>query len=234
MPIFISDPMPPINHGELHIPVVLLVDTSSSMAGTPMKELNSGLVEFGRALEADPLAMGRADVSIISFNSDVCVDVPFQPACDYVAPVLRAKGCTSMNQAIEAGLDAIQERKDLYASQGIQWYRPWMFLLSDGSPTDSSREAAAKSRLQEAILKKKVTFLPMAIGSGANKEHLKSYYPSEFDAKLLLSAKADHFREAFTWLSNSIGIIANSNPAQNNTIVLPTPSTSDGITIELV
>lgn len=41
------------NVGERHIACVLLVDTSGSMAGASINELNQGLLEFGNALDQD-------------------------------------------------------------------------------------------------------------------------------------------------------------------------------------
>ena len=54
MPVqFTKDPLPTKNQGERHIPAVLLVDTSGSMSGAPIEELNRGLREFGNALQED-------------------------------------------------------------------------------------------------------------------------------------------------------------------------------------
>lgn len=220
MPIFLSDAMPPDNPGEYHIPVILLVDKSGSMSGAPIKELNQGLVEFGKALAEDPLAQGRAEVCIIGFNSDVQVEVGFRPAIEYNAPVLSASGGTSMNEAIELALDMIEERKKLYRSQGIQWYRPWLFVLTDGEATDTKRESAAISRMRSAIKGKKVVYMPLAIGPHANKK-LQEYYPENDPSKLILSASASNFREAFVWVSNSLGVVAHSNPNVQSEVLLP-------------
>ena len=109
MPVqFTKDPLPTKNQGERHIPAVLLVDTSGSMSGAPIEELNRGLREFGNALQEDSLALGRAEVCIISFNSSVETEMGFRPAVDYEAPTLSASGLTSFNEAIQAGLDAIE------------------------------------------------------------------------------------------------------------------------------
>ena len=56
-----EDLLPVANQGERHIPAVLLVDISGSMAGASIDELNQGLIEFGQALQEDSLALGRAE-----------------------------------------------------------------------------------------------------------------------------------------------------------------------------
>lgn len=215
------------NPGERHIACLLLVDTSGSMSGASITELNQGLEEFGAALDKDEHARGVADVCVISFNSKVETVVDFCPATEYIAPVLSAAGVTSMNQAIMEGLDEIERRKELYRSLGCAYYRPWMFLLTDGMPTDTKLEGEAKSRLQQAIEEKKVTFFPMGIGNNVNYAHLKSYTKDGNGA--VLKASADNFKEAFVWLSSSISKIGNSDPNLGSVKLDPTP-----MTVELI
>ncbi|MCR4612221.1 MAG: VWA domain-containing protein [Lachnospiraceae bacterium] len=232
MPVqFTNDALPITNQGERHIPAVLLVDTSGSMSGAPINELNQGLREFGNAIQEDPLALGRAEVCVISFNSSVQVEMGFRPAADYEAPVLSANGLTSFNEAIQMGLDIIESRKQDYRAQGVSYYRPWLFVLTDGAPTDTNMENAAKSRLQDAIRNKKVTYMPMGIGDGADTGKLQEYYPPEAAVKPVLKADAKNFKEAFVWLSASISVISNSDP--NNTSQVNLPPTPSIITVGL-
>ena len=229
MPVqFTTDPLP-INPGERHVPVVMLVDTSGSMYGDPIAELNRGLTEFGVALGEDSLAMGRAEVCIISFNSSIRTEMEFSPAVQYQAPVLSAEGGTSLNAAIEAGLDAIENRKKIYRSQGISYYRPWLFVLTDGVPTDRDKEVPTMSRLKNAIENKKVVYIPMGIGFNADIEKLQEYYPETAKAKPVLKAEANAFKEAFVWLSTSISQVSHSDPTIASEITLP--DLPSGITI---
>lgn len=200
----------PVNRGDRHVACVLLVDTSGSMDGSRMAEVNQGLIEFGQALQADSMASGAADVSIITFNNTVQTIVPFSPAQYYQAPCLEAGGLTAMNQAILAGLDALEERKQQYRDLAVSYYRPWMFLLTDGLPTDKDYEQAAKNRLQSALQAHKVNFFPMAIGD-ANVDVLRSYTAN--GAGGVLRATSNHFREAFCWVSSSLSVVSNSQDA---------------------
>lgn len=226
MPVqFTTDPLPITNQGERHVPAVLIVDISGSMSGKPIAELNQGLIEFGSALQEDSLALGRAEVCVISFNSSVQTEMGFRPACDYEAPVLSAGGLTSLNEAIEAGLDAIEARKAEYKAQGVSYYRPWLFLLTDGAPTDKERETEARRKLRRAIENKKVVYMPMGIGDGADIAKLQSYYPEGTAAKTVLKANTSNFKEAFVWLSQSLSVVSKSDPNVSNQVQLPpTPS----------
>ena len=225
MPISIEmeDRLPVTNTGEQHVPAVLLVDTSYSMSGAPIAELNQGLKDFYTALSQDDLAMGRAEVTVISFNSSVNVELGFRPAEEYVAPELSASGCTSMNQAMITALDEIQARKELYKQNGVKWYRPWLFVLTDGAPTDDSYESEAIQKVRSAIEGKKITYMPMGIGPGADTKQLQKYYPENCAQKIVLKANAENFKSAFQWLSASLTEISHSNPNLGQVKVPDTP-----------
>lgn len=214
----------PINPGE-KLAIVLLVDTSTSMMEKPIEELNLGLREFGEALKMDSLAMGRAEVCIVSFNDTVQVVHEFSPAIEYTPPKLCAGGLTCLNEAINYSLDILEERKCLYNEIGIDYYRPWLFILTDGSPTDVEKEKQTILRLKKAIGENKVVYMPMGIGENAKIEKLQEYYPDDVAKKIVLKADADNFKEAFVWLIRSISAILESEPKPNSSVLLPpTPS----------
>jgi len=209
-----------MNHGEKHIACVLLVDTSGSMSGQAIAQLNEGLRTFGEALREDSKAYGCADICVISFNSKVEVVVPFCAACDYAVPTLSAGGLTALNEAVITGLDAIEQRKQEYKDIGVDYWRPWIFLMTDGVPTDTEYEADAQRRLQEALQQKKINFFPMGIGNGADLKKLKTY--TKDGSGIVMKAEKERFKEAFVWLSSSMSVISNSDPSRSN-VRLPDP-----------
>ena len=127
---------------------------------------------------------------------------------------------TGMNEAIITALDILEERKALYRKLGTSYYRPWIFLLTDGNPTDFDYEAGAIQRLHEAITEHKVTFWPMAIGPAPDIQKLKNYA----NGGPVLKASASQFKEAFVWLSSSLSAVTNDENA---------PSPSPVLTIEI-
>lgn len=90
MPVQFTTAPLPINLGERHIPVVIFVDIPSSMIGDSITELSRGLSKSGIALAEDSLAMRRAEVRIISFNSSIQTEMEICPATQYQAPTLSA------------------------------------------------------------------------------------------------------------------------------------------------
>lgn len=142
---FASNPEP-------RCPCVLLLDVSGSMNGRPLDELNAGLATFRDELSADALAMKRVDVGIVTFGP-VKVETPFTSASTFYPPTLQSQGDTPMGAAILQALNMVEDRKRDYRANGISLFRPWVFLITDGAPTDSWQAAAAAIREGEASKK---------------------------------------------------------------------------------
>ena len=126
---------------EPRCPCVLLLDNSWSMNGRPITELNEGLTAFKEELLADSLAAKRVEIAIVSFGPVEVVN-SFQTAEHFIPPQLTAQKDTPMGMAVMKGLELLNQRKMLYRENGIPFFRPWIFLITDGTPTDDWKAAA--------------------------------------------------------------------------------------------
>jgi hypothetical protein len=86
-------------------------------------------------LKADSMAMKRVEVAVVTF-APVQTIQSFVTADTFIAPALKTTGDTPMGGAIQCAIDMLQERKSDYRSNGVGFYRPWIFLITDGASAD--------------------------------------------------------------------------------------------------
>lgn len=190
---------------EPRCPCVLLVDVSSSMYGAPMNELNSGVATFARELKADQLASLRTEVAIVTFGSGAEMVQDFVTVDQFNPPTLVANGATEMSAGINLALDKIEERKQMYRDNGIDYYRPWLFLITDGAPTELPEEViAASARLKQAEDEKRVATFSVGV-EGADMGMLTDISP-----RRPLMLQGLEFSGMFVWLSQSMSRVSAS------------------------
>ena len=194
------------------LPIVLLLDTSGSMSGQPINALNQGLVKFQEELSQDHLASRRVEVAIITFDSSVKIIQNFVTVDQFNSPYLSATGSTETGKAIEVALNLIEHRKAVYRNSGIDYYRPWVLLITDGMPTDNWRNSAKMVR--EFAANKKLKFFAVGV-DGADLDILSEIAPIN-TPPLMLRELA--FTQLFQWLSYSISAVSRSIPGDQVTL----------------
>ena len=211
-----QQPLGPVTFAENpepRCPCLLLLDTSGSMTGRPIEELNAGIRAFYEELQSDSLAVKRVEVALISFGP-VRIISNFSTADFFLDPTLVAEGDTPLGEAITTGIDLIRKRKEEYRSNGISFYRPWIFLITDGSPTDKWQHAA--SMVREGENTKSFAFFAIGV-QNADMKVLR-----QISVREPLRLQGLKFREFFQWLSNSMKSASRSNPGDK--ILLAPPS----------
>ena len=198
---------------ENRCPCLLLLDTSGSMQGQPIKELNEGLALFREELASDAMASKRVELGIVTFGP-VAVVTEFVTPDLFIAPTLSANGDTPMGAAIERAIQMVSERKNVYKANGIAYYRPWIFMITDGGPTDQWQSAA--SRVREGEAAKQFQFFAVGV-QGANMDVLR-----QISVREVLSLQGLKFRELFSWLSNSMAAVSQSSLGDK--VELPSPA----------
>jgi uncharacterized protein YegL len=191
---------------EPRCPCVLLLDTSKSMRGEAIQQLNQGLQVFHDNLVRDPLAARRVEVAVINFGKDVRVVHDFMSVDAFTPPILEAGGLTPMGTGILKALDLLEARKAAYKAHGVPYYRPWIFMITDGKPKGEPEGAIEEAvrRLREDETQKRVVFFAVAV-KGAYIDKLR-----EIAIRPPVSLDGLNFVELFVWLSRSTQQIAHS------------------------
>ena len=204
---------------EPRCPCVLLLDTSGSMQGDPIAALNEGLRIFRDTLTRDPLASRRVEVAVIAFDSEVNVVQDFVTADQFEPPTLTAQGTTHMGRAINTALDKVDERKKTYRANGIAYYRPWVFMITDGEPQgeppDAIELAAQRIQAMDNDQRKGVAFFAVGV-EGADMNRLR-----QIGNRAPVMLLGLNFQEMFLWLSASMQAVSQSQVKDQ--VALPPP-----------
>ena len=180
---------------------VLVLDTSGSMSGTPIEQLNQGVMALSQDLKRDKLASARVEIAVVTFGP-VRLAQDFVSANDFEPAQYETEGATPMGEALTLALDLVAQRKHLYRSVGMQYYRPWIFLVTDGAPTDEWQAVATRIKHEEA--NKKFSFFSVGVAD------------ADMDMLAQLSSRPPQkligysFIEMFKWLSSSLSSVSHS------------------------
>jgi uncharacterized protein YegL len=113
-------------------------------------------------------------------------------------------------------LDLLQERKTQLRTHGIQIFRPWIFLITDGGPTDANSVwwQQAVQRIREGERNQSFVFFAVGV-KGADMTRLSELTERKYSLDGL------RFRDLFAWLSASQKVVSASAPGTK--LALPKP-----------
>ncbi len=185
---------------------------------TRMDELNDGLHKFVNEILRDPMAKLAADVSIMTFAGSVDVVKEFGPISDTDASLKMSvsdEDETLLGEAVDLALDELDKRKRTYQDHGVEYYQPWLVVLTDGVPT-STRHKELEDRLKNLVSNRKLSVFVFAIGQTDLGElmHISPARPP-------MAINEQKFRELFAWLSRSVRMVSMSIPGDGVSLTPP-------------
>lgn len=231
-----------VNNPTARVPVCLCLDTSGSMGRvvggdvqqtgqqvykdgqmwnvvtggiSAIDELTEGVKAFYEELSSDEVAQYSAEVCIVTFGGTgprLIVDfanIDRQPDL----PRLVADGDTPMGEAVNLALDCLEERKREYQDKGVDYFQPWLVLMTDGAPEGSNpiELERAIQRASDMAKAKKRSIFPIGIGDEADMGTLARFSPLRTPLRL----KGMRFKEFFQWLSQSVSRTSMSMPGED-------------------
>lgn len=193
---------------------------------TALQELKAGVNLFYDNLLDDDVARYAAEICIVTFGGDApelimdFANLDRQEAeRQQKISDLTAHGETPMGEAVNMALDCLETRKQEYKDAGVDYFQPWLVLMTDGEANGSGEEFyRAVARTNELANARKLTIFPIGIGDEADKECLEKISPRRTPAKL----KGMNFKGFFEWLSASVSRTSQSMPGDK--VNLPNPA----------
>ena len=229
-----------VNNPTPRVPICLCLDTSGSMGAVEggdfretgevvyrdgqqwnvvtgghsrIGELQEGVKEFLAAIREDEVAVYSAEICIVTFDDKaVCVQDFDSVERIQTVPQLVLGNDTYMGEGVNMALDLLEERKAEYKDKGVDYYQPWLVLMTDGEPNGNAIELSkAITRTADMVTQRKLTLFPIGIGNAADMSVLARFSPNRTPLKL----QGLKFKEFFTWLSKSVSKISQSMPGED-------------------
>lgn len=179
------------------LPVYLVLDCSASMSGPPIEAVKEGVKMLLRDLSREPWSQGMVWISIITFSNTAEQTIPLTEVTRITDVNLVSSGMTALGLALNKLAECIDidVRKRMEGQRGD--YKPVVYLLTDGHPTDSGWEQAAQDLKQRKI----ESFVACAAGHGADENTLRRITDTVIR---LQDATPDSLRSFIRWVSQSV------------------------------
>jgi uncharacterized protein YegL len=179
------------------LPVYLLIDTSESMVGSAIESVRDGLSAMLVALRKNPYALEMGALSVISFGGKAQCVTPLTEIYAFQQPELEIKPGTSLGAAIDILDRAITTEIVKTTPEQKGDYKPLVFVLTDGQPTDQWRPVVQRFRRNH----KSVIVYAIGCGDDVDFSILKELTENTYSMEQM---DADAFAKLFVCISSSI------------------------------
>ncbi|MEZ3464112.1 MAG: VWA domain-containing protein [Lachnospiraceae bacterium] len=235
-----------LENPDAHVPVCLCLDTSGSMMATVggiptgettvidgklyhvvsggrtrLETLQKGIQLFYDAVYEDENARYAAEISIVTFDDTARVlrdfsRVEYNDVRESV-PILKTSNLTALGAGVNLALDCLEKRKKQYKDKGIDYYQPWLVIMTDGEDNGSPDELdKARMRIQRLVSENKLSVFPFIIGTDAGKATLASLSPAQAPMQI----EVTQMKGLFTWMGKSIAAVSSGSIGDNKLFTL--------------
>jgi uncharacterized protein YegL len=189
--------------------VILVLDISGSMAGTPVDQLNDGIYKMKEYILNDPSSATQMELAIVTYHDYAEITREFDLVLpEHEFPRLVAGGTTNLVEGMNKAIEMARDRKNWLKSNSIRYYRPIIALITDGHPTNTEEDIEILDEdIQDSFDDKGIFLLPFGVGDHADyKTLLKiAHTVGEKDPVVYKMTDFDKFGELFQFLSASAG-----------------------------
>ena len=212
--------------GQQILPFYLVCDESYSMSGAPLDSMNDSMLELHKEIGSNPVVSDKTRFAIVGFSDDAEVLLELSDLSMVTSlPVLAPRGGTSFAAAFRLLRDTIEKDVRDLKAQGNVVYRPVVFFLTDGYPTDEW--TAEYGELTDGSNPVHPKILAFGIGDADDSVISKVATFRAFKADGTMSA-ASALREFAVALTKSI--VKSGSTASSEGMTLQTPDEIPGFT----
>nr|VFJ46525.1 MAG: Uncharacterized conserved protein YegL, contains vWA domain of TerY type [Candidatus Kentron sp. DK] len=180
------------------LPVFLVLDVSDSMVGEPRRLLEKGLETLIQLLRQDPHALETAYISVIAFAGKVKTLVPLVDVVSFYPPQLPLGSGTAMGLALEHLMGEIDQSVRRGTAERKGDWKPAVFFMTDGKPTDAMEKAAQRWKTDYAS---KANLIAIGLGPYADTDVLKQFADEVISYD---GGTEEDFRKFIRWISASV------------------------------
>lgn len=205
------------------LPIYLLLDCSESMAGSTLKLMEEGVRTLLSDLRRDPAALEMAYISVISYGAKAKQIVPLTELCEFKLPKFELSSGTALGSALNL-LKMCIERDVVKSTAGQKGdYKPIVFIMTDGEPTDSWSNQA-----QWLIHNRHLLSVVVGIGDEVNTNTLLRLSETVVYIK---NNSSESFSRFFKWVSSSISTASQRVGSEDDGVDLRKLRTSDDMVV---
>jgi uncharacterized protein YegL len=166
------------------------------MTGEPIEAVKNGMQMLISALRTDPYALETAYLSVITFDSSAKQIVPLTELTSFQMPDIHASGTTALGDALALLAGKIDSEVTKTTPEVKGDWKPLIFLMTDGAPTDDWQKGLAELKKRKAGV-----IVACAAGQGADTKALKQITEVVVQLDTADSATIKAF---FKWVSASV------------------------------
>lgn len=217
------------------VPVCVCIDTSATIAESPvvsniLSQVEKGVNAFYTKMMEDDMVCNCAEVAVVSYGDTVSVVQDYMCTSKFQQeikiPVTNTMtGSGDMGSGVLESLELLQSRKQAYNAHGVDYYRPWLVVITDGKPNRKELKknlVLAQKKLLGLEKSQKITVITLYINGNEGTElsdiTLAEITKKSNDKKIQLSkvvspqiigtSKIGRF---FDWLADSVRKFAFEN-----------------------
>jgi len=181
------------------LPVYLVIDCSESMAGPAFDSVQNGIQTLINEIYSDPIALETVALSVITFSANAKVAVPLTEVPNFQKPKLVLGSGTSLGLALDLVTERLRQEVRVQTKEVKGDWKPLVFILTDGNPTDTW--FAAADRFKSQISGKSANVIAVACGPEVEFSNLRRIT----DITLAFKNPAEvAFSQFFKWVSQSV------------------------------